>query len=219
MITIELTPEQQAQLDHDTAQPATILNPRSNARFVMLPAAQYAKMRPWSPRRIRMEGLKWIALGVVCLIVWGVMRGYHTAQAVHSATNMRDIGLALFVYAHDHAGRYPDNFGELLVDQPELKSDLFIAPWGSATPATGATPQERAAQMTAGGHCSYGYLGAGRTDNDTSPADVMAYEADGTNPIGGVFCLFGDGHGESLSTADAIQAIIATVTKPAVKPH
>ncbi len=166
--------------------------------------------------------VKSVLLLLACLIVWGAVFTYHrtqaTAQVIQSGENLRDIGCALFVYADRHNGNYPDRLSDLLADQ-EIPPERFIVPWGSATPASGKTPQGRAAQMDAGGHCSYGYLGAGRTEKDLTAGMVLMYEADGKNPGGFVYCLFGDGHGEVLQATDAIAAIVGTLkAAPSTRP-
>ena len=140
-------------------------------------------------------------------------RMYGTIQAFTSGDNVREISQALAVYAHSHGGHYPDRLGDLFRahDDIEIAPAKFIVPWGTATPATGATPEQRADQIDAGGHCSYAYLGAGRTEQDITPDTLLMYEADGTNPVGGIYCLFGDGHGEIYTVPQAIDAIVKSV--------
>jgi len=151
---------------------------------------------------------------LVGLIVYGGVWVYHrfkaTSQAVHSAENLREIEGALLIYANDHGGHYPDRLSALLLSS-DVDPKLFVVDWGSATPAGGSTPQARAAQMDAGGHCSYGYLGAGRTEADMNAETVMMYEADGVNPGGFVYLLYGDGHGSSESVSVAIADIVKTL--------
>lgn len=91
-----------------------------------------------------------------------------------------------------------------------MPPEFFVVPWGSATPPTGPTPQASAAQMALGGHCSYGYLGAGRSEKDVTPNTVLIYEADGANSCGFITCGFGDDV-ECLPLPQAIQYIIDTV--------
>jgi len=155
---------------------------------------------------------KWAGLAVLAAAVWLSYRAYGIAQAVHSGSNLRELGGALYVYANDHAGHYPDHLGDLLIDDPTLRPELFVVPWGLATPVGSGTPKERAEQLQYG-HCSYVYLGAGRTVKDIGAEDVLMFEADGLSPTGGIYCLYGDGHGEVDTAADAIQSIIATVTR------
>ena len=174
------------------------------------------------PRRGFPCWIKSALLLVVCLIVWGGMHTYHnyraTEQAIQSASNLRDIGDALNLYAHDHNGHYPDRLSDLLAES-DLGPEMFIVPWGAATPAPGKTWQERAREMDAGGHCSYGYLGAGRTRKNLIDDMVLMYEADGKNPCGFVFCLYGDGHGDADSASDAIAAIVRTLkATPSTQP-
>jgi len=41
---IDLTKEQQEQLDRETSRPASIRDPRSNAQYVLIPTEQYKQM-------------------------------------------------------------------------------------------------------------------------------------------------------------------------------
>ncbi|HEX3358351.1 MAG TPA: hypothetical protein VHS31_15365 [Tepidisphaeraceae bacterium] len=130
---------------------------------------------------------------------------------VESALNMREIGGSLLRYANDHAGHYPNQLSDLLRYGEDIPSDWFVVEWGSATPASGQTLNERADQMDAGGHCSYAYLAPGRMEKDVPLDSVLMYEDDGVGPSGGINCLFGDGHAEVLTISQAINAIIRTV--------
>jgi prepilin-type processing-associated H-X9-DG protein len=187
----------------------------------------------WGERRKGMPGkrgiayrvLKWIGLAIAAAVIAeGIRvgnRAYRVRQSVQSASNLRELGVALAMYANDHSGHYPDHLDRLFVEDTGLRPEFFVVPWGASTPAGGATPQEWSARFADGGHCSYAYLVADRTVGDIAADDVLMYEADGSNPAGGINCLFGDGHIESMPIADAIKSIIRTVTRanhPATLP-
>jgi hypothetical protein len=156
--------------------------------------------------------LKWIGLAFLAAVIWMGYRARQISQAVQSGSNLRVLSGSLLAYANNHAGHYPDHLGDLFIDDPTLRPELFVVPWGLATPVIGSTPKERAERLQYG-HCSYVYLGAGRTEKDLANEDVLMFEADGLSPTGGIYCLYGDGHGEVDTAADAIQSIIATVTR------
>jgi prepilin-type processing-associated H-X9-DG protein len=94
------------------------------------------------------------------------------------------------LYANDHGGHYPNTFGELF--EEDLISGVFVCPDTNDTPATGATTQALAANLTAGGHLSYIYLGKGMIQT-VSGKLVVAYEPLANHKTG-MNVLYGDGH-------------------------
>ncbi len=95
------------------------------------------------------------------------------------------------MYSYENQGRYPDQIEDLIFQ--DLVTDNFICPASAdSAAATGATTQQTAANIAAGGHLSYVYVARGMTT--TAPANaVLAYEAlshhgDGSN------VLFADYH-------------------------
>lgn len=125
-----------------------------------------------------------------------------------SASNMRDLDGAIMMYANEHNGQFPPTLGDAVVyggvDPREL-----IAPWGLSVPASGSTPEALKAQINSGGHSSYVYLGAGLTNNQLAPNTLILYEDDGSNPDGTTYCWFGDGHGETMTTAKLAKYVVA----------
>jgi RNA polymerase sigma factor (sigma-70 family) len=113
-----------------------------------------------------------------------------TAWKNASAKNLKQIGLALELYANDNRGKYPDNFGTLLL-LVSLPPNSFVSRGSHDTPATGPTRRVMAANLTAGGHCSYSYL-AGKLTEDLPPNAVLAYE-DPTIWPDGAYVLYADG--------------------------
>jgi len=158
--------------------------------------------------------LKWAAvlllLCIISFVGWAAVRIHQTSQGVEAGSNMREIGQALFIYAHEHSGHYPSQLRDVFLSA-NLPPEYLVVPWGSATPATGKTPEEIALQLAAGGHCSYVYLGAGRTEKDVTPYTVLYFTADGLSPTGRIFCGMGDGHLEVVPVPDAIQCIVNTL--------
>jgi len=124
---------------------------------------------------------------------------------VKSASNLRQIGQAILLYGNDHQGKYPDSFQTILLNE-DITSEVFVSPSRSETPASGATQQQAADQLTEGGHVSYVYLGRGLSANTVTPDTIVAYEmipnsGDGSN------VLFGDGHVEYFAAPTAAKII------------
>ena len=90
------------------------------------------------------------------------------------AANLRSIGMAVEIYAAEHGGRFPDTLAAL---QSGYVRDarIFTCPSSDDTPAEGATPEARAADLIAGGHLSYVYAGGG-LDRRAGPDVVLAFE-------------------------------------------
>ena len=104
------------------------------------------------------------------------------------------IGAACLKYANDHGGEYPDSLGTLLMNE-DITSVEFYCPGSGDTPAEGATKQEVAQNMIAGGHLSYVYLGRGLTRAMIGGSTIIAYERPSIFPDG-ANVLWGDGHAD-----------------------
>ena len=117
------------------------------------------------------------------------------------ANNLRQIGLACLMYANVHADQYPDTLSTVLRDE-DITSDVFVCPSSNDTPATGPTTQAIVANLTAGGHLSYIYVGKGLTSAAPSGA-VLAYEPLTNHGGAGMEVLYADGHVEFQDTVTA----------------
>ena len=128
------------------------------------------------------------------------------------------IGAALKMYANDNSGVYPDSFGTLLLNE-DISGDVFVSPLSSDSPADGPTTEAIAAQLGAGGHLSYFYLGRGLTTKTVTPGTVVSYERIYSSSAG-TNVLFGDGHVEwvDLQTATKIRDTAASGKFPVTMP-
>jgi len=134
------------------------------------------------------------------ILLPSLSKARETANRVKCAANLKQIGLAMQLYANENRGNYPPRPEDLLLTQ-DITSEVFICPSTNDTKAPGATPQQEAANLSAGGHHSYIYLGKGK--NATAGYNVvLVYEAP-TNHKNGFNVLFGDGHVEYLNGAIA----------------
>jgi prepilin-type processing-associated H-X9-DG protein len=109
---------------------------------------------------------------------------------------MHQIGIALLMYTNDYPpGRFPPDLETLMVTE-QLSPDVFVCP------STDDTRAIHLDELTAGGHLSYVYIGAGLTKD--FPADAVAlYEPLSNHRAGGCNILLADGHTERLFLADA----------------
>jgi len=121
---------------------------------------------------------------------------------VKCASNLRQIGQAILLYTHDHAGQYPDSLGILLLNE-DMIPPVFICPCSNDSASAQPTTREQAAEINAGKHCSYIYLGRGMTTNLVAPHCVIGYEPLANHSGDGMNVLFGDGHVEFIDKIHA----------------
>ena len=115
---------------------------------------------------------------------------------------MRQIGQGCWIYANEHQGKLPDDLGTLFLNE-DLTAEVFVCPSTSDTPAAGPTTQAVVTNMLLPGHHSYIYLGKGLTVKTATPDVVILYEPLSNHANAGMNVLFGDGHAEWLTAAQA----------------
>lgn len=122
------------------------------------------------------------------------------------ASNLRQIGQALLLYANEHKGKYPDDMGTL-VPTEDIVANVFVCPSGdSPVPPEVATTTLAQLGAWVNEHSDYVYLGKGQTSS--APADrIIVYEKPGAHGGDGMNMLYGDGHVEFQNTTDANRAI------------
>ena len=136
------------------------------------------------------------------------------AHAVKCASNLRQIGRGILVYAGANGGAFPQRF-EPLIEHCDVTPAVFICPGSNDNAASGATMQAIKADFVKPGRCSYVYLGAGLTVATADANTVVAYE--NASPCAhaklGTNVLFGDGHMDALN-ANQMKAIVGATTRP-----
>jgi prepilin-type processing-associated H-X9-DG protein len=120
------------------------------------------------------------------------------ASQVRSASNLRQVGLAMMLYANENNGKFPKTPGELLLTQ-DITVDVFVNPATKKKAPRDLNKEEQAAWVNKEG--DYVYLGAGR--DITTPADVVVAHEKFRPNAPGINMLFGDGHVEYVGTQQA----------------
>ena len=159
---------------------------------------------------------------LLALLVPPLNRAREQSRRTACATNMRQLGQAMMIYASVNGGRFPDRLDRLLA---YVGSGTMACPSAGHSPAPGQTPQVQAVNFAKGGHLSYVYVGetfvTGALVNTSTT--VVLYEPL-TNHRDGTNVLYADGHVAYLTTAMALAAIpgLATAmpnpTGPATSP-
>jgi hypothetical protein len=125
------------------------------------------------------------------------------AQRLKCASNLRQIGQGIQIYAHEHGGAFPSALDDLLISG-DLTSEIFICPSSDHERATGATTQAVIANFRATPlHCSYVYVGGDLTGTTATAAHVVAYEQTTNHERQGMNVLYGDGTVNWLDARDA----------------
>jgi prepilin-type processing-associated H-X9-DG protein len=120
------------------------------------------------------------------------------APRLRCASNLRQIGQGVQIYAYEHKGAFPPDFATLLLLTEDLASEAFICPATDDTRAEGATTQAVATSLTMGAHhLSYVYTGNGLSVKSSADA-VVAYEPL-SNHGDGMNVLYADGHVQWLT--------------------
>lgn len=151
-------------------------------------------------RKRRWAWVKWAVLAAVISFPVLIARSTWLAArerrrdnppSLKCASNLRQIGQAMWLYANENGGRFPDRIGDLLVE--EIGTEAFVCPCTNSTPAAvGPTTRATATNVELGGHLDYVYVGKGLM-NAAPPGAVVAYD-ELTNHGWGSNVLFADGH-------------------------
>lgn len=149
---------------------------------------------------------EWLVVaGIITLLVsifMPFMRGPHTSP-YHGfrgkcMSNLRQIAIAISLYANDHGGAMPTDL-VTLATADRFGNDMFVCPASGDVRSVATQPSEVQADFAAG-HCSYTYVGRGPLKllkkDDVVAFDTLANHAGDRN------VLFGDQHIESLNATD-----------------
>jgi hypothetical protein len=159
-----------------------------------------------------------LALGgaAACVVVFLPMirdQALRGVNRVPCASNLRQIGQGIQLYANDHSGMTPARF-EDLITATDLNPEVFVCPSSKDRPADPRKPL--AEQFAVPGHCSYRYLVPNMRLADISNDTPMAVEDPADHNGDGGYVLFGDGHVDWLPLPDFRQ--LMSTTRPASRP-
>ncbi len=148
----------------------------------------------------------------VSILLPSLNRARETANRVKCASNERQIGQAILLYANENKGKYPPDLGTLIKTQ-DITIDCFVCPSSDNTipPDIQAGAKDQQAAWV-NNNSSYVYVGQGMNFN--APADaVVLYENHDNHDEDGMNFLYGDGHVEWQQMATAEQ-LLKTLQKP-----
>lgn len=142
------------------------------------------------------------AVMLPAILLPSLNRAREQANRIKSATNLRQIGLGLQMYANEHKGRYPD--------------DLAAAQEFIGTAETYANPRSPSAPVPPGlegealkawinESSDYAYLGKGKSVRERGDVVLAHEKPDGLTD--GLNILFNDGHVEFQAMPQAMQTI------------
>lgn len=128
------------------------------------------------------------------------------ANKIKCASNLKQIGLAISMYAKNNGGQYPDQLKTLILSE-DLYLGAFICPGSNDTQIPSTMPTDLAA-FSSGGHLSYFYVGQNLNTKTTSPLTVVAYESIANHKGDGGNILYGDGHVNWVEKSDPVWATL-----------
>jgi uncharacterized protein DUF4190 len=148
-------------------------------------------------------GLLTIPILLVSILIPSIGVARDTANRIKSATNLRQIDLAIKNYANNNNGDYPQDLGTLYQDQ-NLDLHLFVCPGTGTTPPVSMTVDQAVQWVNM--NSDYVYMGAGLKSPVMSGVLVM-YEKDSDHANRGDNVLYGDGRVIFLPIPAVHQAI------------
>lgn len=138
-------------------------------------------------------------------------RGREIANRIKCASNLRQIGEALMIYADTHDHQFPEDLSALLPGG-DLYSSTLVCPSSNDDPAIGATTQAVVANLLTPHHCSYVYLGKGLSQ-PASTDRILAYETLENHQWQGINVLFADMRVEWFDSTQA-EVLLAKLKTP-----
>jgi hypothetical protein len=131
-------------------------------------------------------------LAILLVVIPSFNRGHEHAIRIKCASNLRQIGQGIALYANDNAGQLPLRFDQLISDI-DISLYVFICPSCDDEKAAGPTTQAIIQDFAQPGRCSYIYLGAGLNIKDLAPTFILAHEKMENHKKEGIHILYADG--------------------------
>ncbi len=151
----------------------------------------YERVEPRKAHGLRF--IHYVLIVIVALLVASIFvpSGGHSrrqANQIKCASNLRQIGQGIQLYAQANLGFFPPDLQTLAATQPLGLSVMICPSTSDQTPANiGA--------ISAAGRCSYIYVGANLTSK-ADPSCILALEDPANHNLEGGNILFADGHVE-----------------------
>lgn len=152
-----------------------------------------------------------IVLGAIALLLTlstlvmlpALCRSSEQANRVKCASNLRQIGQALAMYAESHGGQFPPTI-EALAAASDLTPAVFNCPSSNDSPADVEKASDWSTAFTADGHhLSYVYVAGGLSASGVTPESILAYENPHDHLDEGMNVLYGDYHVEWVTKVEA----------------
>ena len=160
----------------------------------------------------RGSGFRYLVWAVGILVVGGMLisvmlpslcRAREPANRVKCASNLKQIGLAITLYAQKYGGQFPPSLA-VLPSVEDITAEVMVCPSSNDERAAATDTAEVVAELTASEakspghkHCmSYVYTGQALTQQTATADSVVAYEPVENHDGDGTSVLFGDGHVE-----------------------
>jgi prepilin-type processing-associated H-X9-DG protein len=132
-----------------------------------------------------------------------MVKARESALRVQSASNLKQIGQGLLLYANDNKGKMPDTLGALISSE-DLTLQVFVNQRGNTVVPVEAKKDALAMSVWATAKGDYEFLAGGVQMGALDPNVIMVFErnlpaaqaGDGRN------ALFADGHVEFLRPAE-----------------
>lgn len=128
----------------------------------------------------------------VSVLLPSLNRARETANRVKCASNLRQIGQGIQLYANENKGKYPDDFAALIKADIGLGVEVFVCPSSSDEVVKGIPPADWVNERS-----SYVYLGKG-LNTSAHPDIVVVHDKPENHDHDGVNVLFGDGRVEFI---------------------
>jgi prepilin-type processing-associated H-X9-DG protein len=140
--------------------------------------------------------LGFLGLFATAALVPSFFRAKEMSNRVLCGSHLRQIGMAMFMYANENRGVYPPGPPELLATQ-DITPEVFVCPSTDHTPAARQSNQLQPYNPVPGKTLSYVYLGKGMTST-AGATTVLVYEPLTNHNKAGINVLFGDGSVEFI---------------------
>ena len=141
---------------------------------------------------------------MVSILLPSLTRAREKANQVKCASNMRQLGMCMILFANDHKGKYPDNLGSLMDEG--VAPEVFLCPSEQAPQGSWKNLPADQQRQWVNTNSQYIYVGKG-LNMSVNPETPVLYEDPQHHAGEGANVLFADGHVEFI-VAGNLEAIL-----------